>query len=311
LLLKYWAFKLIEIDRRDFHFGGHETFPLRHIWLPMAFKLYKENNNSFPNDDNMIMRELGLGKNMAKSLRHWAESTQIFHKTSGLAYLLSEIGKEIFNPEGDEYFEFQDTIWLLHYLLLTYHKKNALWFYVFNIFNGSTIYKKYFLENLENWCRTNEIKVSPKVLDRDFICFINMYDATIHNSKKPMESILVSPFRELKLIEKAEDTYRLRILTNKEISPFLFSFCLLDYMEQCGNPKFLPLSNLLVEVKSPGRIFRLSEDLLIDYLEDFQKITNDTYLYDSTSGMKQLINNRIRKINKLRYLKRAFKMNKD
>ncbi len=52
----------------DIHFAGHDTFHLRYTWLPKAAEFLKGDNDSSLSDYEVVMTELGLGKNMAKSL---------------------------------------------------------------------------------------------------------------------------------------------------------------------------------------------------------------------------------------------------
>ena len=76
-----------------------------------------------------------------------------------------------------------------------------------------------------------------------------MYDSSKMDSSKAAESILLSPFRELKLIKKVGDKYHLRSIVNKEISQAMFTFCLLDYLEK-KVIKIPPLfQNYLMELK--------------------------------------------------------------
>ena len=112
---------------RELHFYGHETFPLRHLWLPKAINHIREDHNL--SDSFSVMAEQGLGKNMAKSMRHWAESTKVVDKTRRgnlITYTISNMGDLIFSDKGDRYLQYSDTIWLLHYLMVTNHKKNVL-----------------------------------------------------------------------------------------------------------------------------------------------------------------------------------------
>ena len=133
----------------DFHFAGHDTFHLRYTWLPKAADYIKNS----PKDVSLsqydkVMNELGVGQNMAKSLRHWSESSLLFQnyknkKDSKTYHELTEIGKNLF--QLDPYLEDSDTNWLLHYFIVSNHKKNSLWFYLYNIFNEQIIMKDEFL----------------------------------------------------------------------------------------------------------------------------------------------------------------------
>jgi hypothetical protein len=125
------------------------------------------------------------------------------------------------------------------------------------------------------------------------------------SSEKASKSIVLSPLRELKLLKKVGDNYHLRSMVNKEISPAMFSFCIVDYLQKEGNQNSTPFSDLLNGVKSPGRIFRMTESTLIEYLKDLHKYSK-AYDFDNTSGMQQLIKVSDKSINKLLVLKKVY-----
>ena len=50
-------------------FGGHETFPLREGWLHKGLELVHADGRAF--EDEHVSDRLGVGRNMAKSIRHW------------------------------------------------------------------------------------------------------------------------------------------------------------------------------------------------------------------------------------------------
>ena len=58
-------------------------------------------------------------------------------------------------------------------------------------------------------------------------------------------------------------------------------------------------------MKSPGRIFRLTESLLVDYLNDLYKYSKD-YDFDNTSGMQQLMKISEKKRDKFLVLKKVY-----
>ena len=298
-----------DIYPSEFHFAGHETFHLRYTWLPKAADYLKKNSDGVSlSKYDIIMTELGIGKSMARSLRHWAESSQLFQKDSVThIHDFTDMGKHIFSDDVglDPYLEMPDTNWLLHYLITSNHKKNGLWFYLFNVFNEQIIIKDEFLFSATNWFKDQGVEVNPRTLERDFQCCINMYDSSKLTTNKARESILLSPFRELKLVKKVGENYRLRSLVNKEISPAMFAYCLLDYLRNEGDQNSTPLSELLNGIKSPGRIFRLTEPTLIDYLKEIKKFTKG-YSFDNTAGMQQLIKKSQNRLNKFLVLKKVY-----
>jgi len=55
------------------HFSGHETFPLRQMWLKKAYEQAKGGRilrTTFT--DERAIAAFGVGKNMVASIRHWA-----------------------------------------------------------------------------------------------------------------------------------------------------------------------------------------------------------------------------------------------
>ena len=54
-------------------FGGHETFTIREGWLHKGVKLLMENPEQLIDENACDF--LGVGRNMAKSIRHWLVAT--------------------------------------------------------------------------------------------------------------------------------------------------------------------------------------------------------------------------------------------
>ena len=93
---------------KQFSFAGHDTFHLRYAWLPKAAEYLQKNKGASLNKYDEIMANLGIGKNMATSLRHWAESSQLFNRlvsNGAIFHELSEVGKVVFDEDGDHFFK--------------------------------------------------------------------------------------------------------------------------------------------------------------------------------------------------------------
>ena len=291
------------IPSNEFFFAGHQSFHLRYTWLPKAADYLKHYSNVSLSNYDKLMHELGLGKNMAQSLRHWAESSQLFIKQKDNNHTFTDIGSQLFNY--DPYLERIETNWLLHYLIVSNHKKNSLWYYLFNVFNEQIIIKDEFLFAATNWFNDNEVSINPRTLEKDFQCCINMYDCSKTNSKRIVDDLLSSPLKELRLLKKVGQYYHLRTIEKQEVSSGIFSYCLLDYLNNQGNQNSTPFSDLLNGSKSPGRIFRINEPTLIEYLKELKKYTKG-YDFDNTAGMQQLIKVTDKPINRLLVLKNVY-----
>ena len=294
---------------KELQFYGHETFPLRHLWLPKAINHIREDHNL--SDSFSVMAEQGLGKNMAKSMKHWAESTKVVDKTRRghlYTYTISDMGELIFSDKGDRYLQYSDTIWLLHYLMVTNHKKNALWYYLFNCFSSEVFTKDSFINSLKAWLARIEYPSIPntKQLERDFNCCMNMYCLNESKRKRSMDEYFTSPFNQLQLISENKGEYRLRRMSSLEISKEMFSFCLLDYLKNYPKNSDVPFSEIQHGEKSPGKVFNIVENTLVEYLESFEKMLKGTFEFESTAGMKTLFLMKEFPINYDKYLKKAF-----
>lgn len=55
-------------------FSGHETFACRYAWLPKALQAIQSDPRAFADEGEAIV-ELGVGKNMVRSIRFWVEAS--------------------------------------------------------------------------------------------------------------------------------------------------------------------------------------------------------------------------------------------
>ena len=293
---------------KKLHFSGHETFPLRYTWLPKIVRMVNENGKI--TDEPFIVRELGVGQNMARAIRHWAESTQMVTREGRDDYKTTYIADTLFSNKGDPYLERRDSIWLLHYLICSNSSKNTLWYYLFNYYTKDLIVQEKFLQDVAEFCRgysTKSFRMST--LERDFKCCMSMYAVTDPAKTKDMQNLLASPMKELRLVYALahHGEYSLRRITSKEISSELFAFCLLDYLDKMNYPSSVGIDQILLEATSPGRLFRLAEAILVDYLVDFEQLSQGKYIYDSTLGTKQILRNSDVCINKKTWIERVYR----
>lgn len=80
------------IIESPFQFNGHETFPLRQLWLSKVARLINESNPSkgvldLSTEDAIVA--LGVGKNMCSAIRFWADACGVI---DGATMKLSKYG---------------------------------------------------------------------------------------------------------------------------------------------------------------------------------------------------------------------------
>src|SRR4051812_44921015 len=92
-------------------FAGHESFHCRQFWLKKGYDFIKARRR-FSEESAVI--ELGVGKNMVISIRHWMKSFDLLDEGENLTI----IAQKIFEKKGwDPFLEDEGTLWLLHYQL--------------------------------------------------------------------------------------------------------------------------------------------------------------------------------------------------
>ena len=64
-------------------FGGHETFPVREGWLHKGLKLVVEEPGKLTGEH--VADWLGVGRNMAKSIRYWLQAGRPVRASLGKA----------------------------------------------------------------------------------------------------------------------------------------------------------------------------------------------------------------------------------
>lgn len=62
-----------EMSIQMYKISGHETFPCRYAWLPKAFLAIESDPKVFA-DEEKAMVTLGVGKNMVRAIRFWAQA---------------------------------------------------------------------------------------------------------------------------------------------------------------------------------------------------------------------------------------------
>ena len=100
-----------------YKFSGHETFPCRYTWLPKAFLALDADPKAFA-DEEKAMVTLGVGKNMVRAIRFWAQAADIAEPTKGGGYALTDFGRALLAHDGcDPFLEDIRTLWLIHWKL--------------------------------------------------------------------------------------------------------------------------------------------------------------------------------------------------
>lgn len=253
-------------------FGQHQTFYLRQQWLTKGLTEVQNNSRFFYEEEHFEI--LGVGKNMAKSIRHWLNVTQLTKEKRSVKteIELTSLGELIY--KHDYYVKNRFTLGLLHYLIATEKNEATTWYWFFNIFNERIFTKALLLDALEKWVKDNFTKsVSSATLKRDIDCLLQLYCLKEYRKLTP-EDVIKSPFETLKLIEETSAPYFVKhSIDAKAILPSLLFVTLAKYMEK-NEIKEVSLNELVNAPELWGKVFNLTRDTIIDCLGELQNQYN-------------------------------------
>lgn len=100
---------LFNVDARPIaerlRFSEHESFACRYAWLPKAHRLLSHDRYAL-GDEERAMVELGVGKNMVRSIRFWVEAFAVAAPQPDRALRPTALAHAILEDPR--------TLWLLH-----------------------------------------------------------------------------------------------------------------------------------------------------------------------------------------------------
>ena len=271
-------------------FGGHQTFYVREGWLAKGLALLLDDASAF--DDPFVADQLGVGRNMAKSIEHWLLATGLATKAERQRrpdrprLKATELGKII--AKHDPWFLDPGTWWFLHINLVRSPAHAATWHWFFNHYASSRFERATVVAQLDQHERLRSQRVpSPKTLERDVSCFLGSYAVEVPYRRKDPEEEIDCPFQELRIIRhfRASGYYELN-RRRKSISPQVLLYALqapgLTFDARTGMVD-VTLHDLHRMEGGPAQVLALSADALFEHLVDLETISRHAPL--SMSGL--------------------------
>lgn len=272
-------------------FGRHESFPLRFGWITKGLEAIEEHSDAFSREDATVI--LGVGKNMVASIRYWLLATRIVELDPETKTLIpSPLARIVFDHQGDPYLEDEATIWLLHWLLATNASEASAIYWFFNHFHKRNFDSADVVTGLTDFVKQEFIsRVSQTTVKRDAQLVLRMYSKTSSNPRVSMEDSMDSPLALLNLLERVDSrTWQSSPLDRSELPLDVLAFAVAQLFEH-QQIKQLAVTDLLYSDRNhcaPGAVFRLTEDSLIEKLEDLCAANSKTLQMDRTAGIFQL-----------------------
>jgi hypothetical protein len=268
-------------------FAGHETFVFRYGWLKKGIDAVTEKPNIFLQENALV--QLGVGKNMVSSIRYWGLATQLLEETTGRDIDTSAIGKKLL-LEWDPFLEDIGSLWLIHWLLVN----NSTWAAVWNLAFTGLVNPDFSKQELTDYClkmaEINKVRAGESTISRDVDCFIRTYLAG-RSSKGLLEDSFDCPLVELGLIQflREGERYRFAVSEKPSLPVEVFGYALLEFMGRFGNERrSFSLQECVYGQASPGQVFKLTENAVVDYLERLTELKQGALVLDETEGLKQV-----------------------
>lgn len=288
----------------SYRFSGHETFPCRYAWLPKAVSHLRKNPRLFSDEDDAMVR-LGVGKNMVRAIRFWADACGVAAASSA-GMEVTTLGQSIFGPEGhDPFLEDIQTLWLVHWMLSSDVEEPLFaWHYLLNFWHRTDFTRSEALQTFDREAQRLGKKLSPVTLDHHFTTFLHTYLPTRGAKGEILEDNLDCPLTELGFLmkvgdrtmsdsERREPIFAFRVEEKPEVSPPLFAYCLDDYWrKRRASEATLAFRDVAAGESSPGQVFKLPETAVRDRLETIERDSEGIFYYQESSALPQIVRRR-------------------
>ena len=297
-------------------FSGHQTFPFRYTWLKKGVDEVARNPNVFTDEDAPV--DLGVGKNMVRSIRHWCLAANLIEKIEdGSVYhggfKSTNFGKAIFKDKNgyDPYLENPVTLWWIQWKIATNTEYAATWCWAFNFFNYPEFTRESLMKDLIDWIEQQKyIRKLPSenTIKQDVSCFIRTYCLSRLAASTIIEDTFDCPLVELDLIREVpnENRYQFNLGAKPSLTEPMFALTITDFWNRGfpNNRNTLSFSEIMYSKFSPGQVFKLDENSTVMYLEKLKFVTDGAMTYDETAGLKQI--SRYKKLDSFELLKKVY-----
>lgn len=293
---------------KNLQFSGHETFPLRQLWLRKAYDAVAAFTPVAPRrlfaDEDAIVR-FGVGKNMVASMRHWSLACDVIADVDG-GYRATELGNLIFGTPGlDPYSEQPATTWLIHWMLAGRGCRSTTCWWVFNCIVRQTFDREWLFTEMKAYAKERQLRIADNTLKRDIDVCIRSYIPRL--SHESHEEIAEPVLGELGLLQQgSRETFEFRRGPKHTLPDGVFAFALLEFWERHSpSTKTLSFDSIAHEYGSPGRVFKLDENAVADRVMNLDGLTRGALQWSDTAGLRQVIHYSDR-LDKYELLRKAY-----
>ena len=289
---------------KGYRTAGHESFPFRYTWLPKAVQKTAEDTTLLANEDKAMV-ELGIGKNMVRSLKFWSQVTNLIESPERGEFRATALGQMLLGEDGlDPYLEDIQTLWLIHWQLSRHSESPLLaWDFLLNRWHEPELVPSKIIPFLaKELSNTGSENPSIVTIERHLDVFFRIYVPGKGKKGNVIEDNLDCPLVELDLIEavgnrqsrntnnsRTETIYRFRRDEKSDVTPSLFLFCLNDYWNRHHeNSDTLSLKEIAHGYGSPGQVFKIPEEAVRARMETLTIDVESGFAYSESASLPRL-----------------------
>lgn len=278
--------------KKPAHFSGHETFPLRQMWLKKLFDQAIDGGlilkATFANEKSIA--DFGVGKNMVSSIRHWALACGVMQE-DGDSFRIRGLAREILRDGGlDPYAESPSTAWLSHWQLAGRCLRSTTWYWLFNHVTAPTFTRQELEEPLARYARELDPKhrLSVSTISRDLeTCLRSYAPRAAGGSPEDFAEPLLGELGLLQEVHKGQ--YAFRRGPKASLHDGVFAYALVDFWNrEAEGQSSLAFESVAYAEGSPGRVFKLDEESIAQRLIALSDFTGRKLEWTDSAGLRQV-----------------------
>lgn len=292
------------------HFSGHETFPLRQMWLKKLFEqaIGGDRIKKSSLTDAKAIAEFGVGKNMVASIRHWGLACGIMVE-DGDSFRIRNIAKEILSDRGlDPYAENPSTAWLAHWQLAGNGARSTTWYWLFNHVTAPTFTRLELEEPLVLYARERDPKhrLSMSTISRDLeTCLRSYAPRAAGGSPEDFAEPLLGELGLLQEVHKGQ--YSFRRGPKASLHDGVFAYALIDFWDRIAKGQSsLAFEQIVYGEGAPGRVFKLDEESVAQRLISLSDFTKRKLEWTDSAGLRQVHRRTFSSDDKKNLIRRAY-----
>lgn len=265
------------MEKKKYKLKGHESFIIRDGWLTKGIKEVHHDPKLFSINSGADV--LGVGTNMAKSIRYWMRTAGLTSE-SNKGVFLTETGQIIY--EHDPYFEDPFSLWMIHVNIVCNFAQATSWNLFFNHMNLNSAFSR---DEMFDMMRsliteyTGEQEPSERSVRDDCAAILSMYSRGGEQNDDP-EDKKNSPFEELGLLVKTGHKYLKKRPMIDRIAPLVVLYI---FLNRLNTEKSLQIDTLTDDENMPGKILNLNRIAVNEFLDILQN--NGYIIVNRTAGL--------------------------